>query len=229
VRGRARRGASRARRVAPGPRAAALLAALLAAAFGPGCADSAAPEVAAPEPAAPPVVAVLATGSERATGFAVAPGRVVTVAHAVARGASVRVRIRRGGVRTARLLVRDSRTDLALLAVPRLGGAALRTAAAKGGDSVRLWLLRGGGVATVGAIVRRAVDAHVSAPNASRPLRRPALELDARVRAGDSGAPVVTRAGELAGVVFARSRDAADTAYAVDARAVERLLAATLR
>jgi S1-C subfamily serine protease len=195
------------------------LACVLAGAVGPGCADSA-----SPEPASPPVVAVLATGSERATGFAVAPGRVVTVAHAVADGPSARVRVRGTAVRRAQVLARDDRTDLALLAVPRLRGAELATAAAKGGDSVRMRVLRGRGVATTAATVRRAIDAHVRAPGAERPLDRPALELDARVLAGDSGAPVLTDAGELAGVVFARSRNRPDTAYAVDARAVERLL-----
>jgi hypothetical protein len=74
--------------------------------------------------------------------------------------------------------------------------------------------------------VRRAIDAHVRAPGADRALSRPALELEAHLRAGDSGAPVLTEGGELAGVLFARSRDEADTAYAVDARAVEALLSA---
>jgi hypothetical protein len=73
-------------------------------------------------------------------------------------------------------------------------------------------------------VVRRPIDAQVSAPGAARALSRPALELEARLRAGDSGAPVLTEDGELAGVVFARSRNRADTAYAVDARALRELL-----
>jgi S1-C subfamily serine protease len=54
--------------------------------------------------------------------------------------------------------------------------------------------------------------------------RRRALELRAAVAAGDSGAPVVTTSGRVAGVVFARSRTRAGSAYAVDASAVEALL-----
>jgi S1-C subfamily serine protease len=203
-------------------RPAALVLAL--AALGTGCEDSA-----APEPGGPRVVSVLGAGSERATGFVVSPGRVVTVAHALGRDAAVRVQGARRRSRPARVLVRDARTDLALLAVPRLGGPVLETATAGNEEDVGLLVLRGGRVASAEAAVRRAIDAHVWAPGADRALSRPALELDARLRAGDSGAPVLTESGELAGVLFARSRNDPDTAYAVDAKAIERLLSAARR
>jgi S1-C subfamily serine protease len=192
---------------------------LLVAAIGPGCADSA-----SPEPPAPRVVSVLGTGSERATGFAVAPGRVVTAAHAVAAGAPVRVSAPGGAVRSARVLALDRRADLALLAVPRLRGAGLETATTGSEDRVDVVVVRDGRVVTIATSVRRSIDARVSAPGAGRALRRPALELEARVMSGDSGAPVLTADGELAGVLFARSRNRPDTAYAVDAVAVERVL-----
>jgi S1-C subfamily serine protease len=165
------------------------------------------------------VISVLGAGSERATGFAIAPARVVTVAHAVSPGVSVRTSSGRG-----RVLRRDVRSDLALLSVRGLRARSLETAAVKGGDSVRILLLRRGRVAPASVAVRRAIRAHVSAPGGSGPVTRPALELDARLRAGDSGAPVLTDDGELAGVMFARSRRHDRTAYAVDAQAVERLL-----
>jgi hypothetical protein len=44
------------------------------------------------------------------------------------------------------------------------------------------------------------------------------------VAPGDSGAAVVTDSGELAGIVFAASRNRADTAYAVDASRLRHLL-----
>jgi S1-C subfamily serine protease len=181
-----------------------------------GCGESAPPE--------PPIVSVLTTGSEQATGFAVAPGRVVTVAHAVPGEARVRVRAARGEVRSARVRAVHRQTDLALLAVPRLRAAALETATAGKEDRVSVLVLRDGRVEADDAVVRRPIDAQVSAPGAARALSRPALELEARLRAGDSGAPVLTEDGELAGVVFARSRNRADTAYAVDARALRELL-----
>jgi S1-C subfamily serine protease len=193
------------------------------AALVPGCGDSASPESRSPR-----VVSVLGAGSERATGFVVGGGRVVTVAHAVESSPAVRVRIGGGGPRRASVLELDRRADLALLAVPGLRGPRLGTTTGNEGDA-RVLVLRRRRVVPVAAEVRRAIDASVSAPGDRRPLRRPALELDAGLRAGDSGAPVVTGEGELAGVVFARSRNHADTAYAVDARALERVLSAARR
>jgi S1-C subfamily serine protease len=176
-----------------------------------GCGDS--------EPPRPQVVSVLGAGSERATGFSLAPARVVTVAHAVSPRASIRTS--RGQARVLRV---DARTDLALLAVRGLRAPTLQTAAVEGGDSVRVLLLRRGRITTRSVAVRRAIEAHVSVPGTSRPLSFPGLELDARLRAGDSGAPVLTDDGELAGVLFARSRRDGRTAYAVDAKAVETLV-----
>jgi S1-C subfamily serine protease len=71
--------------------------------------------------------------------------------------------------------------------------------------------------------VRRAIVAHIRTPDGQRIVRRPALELDAAVLPGDSGAPVLTPDGRVAGVVFARSNRRAHTAYAVAASAIGRL------
>jgi S1-C subfamily serine protease len=71
--------------------------------------------------------------------------------------------------------------------------------------------------------VRRAIVAHIRTPDGHRIVRRPALELDAAVLPGDSGAPVLTPDGRVAGVVFARSNRRAHTAYAVAASAIGRL------
>jgi S1-C subfamily serine protease len=205
-----------------GRAAAALVLAL--AALGAGCENSGSQSRAAPR-----VVSVLGTGSERATAFAVAPGKLVTVAHALPPGEAVRVQAGRRRPYRARVLTRDVRTDLAVLAAPRVRGPVIETATASNEDGVRLLVLRGARVASVEAAVRRAIRAHLREPGAARPLTRPALELEVRVRAGDSGAPVLTDGGELAGVVFARSRNDPNAAYAVAAQAVERLLATASR
>jgi S1-C subfamily serine protease len=213
-----RGGRSRTASHGAGPPAAVLALLPVLAATWAGCADSSSPPASGPR-----VVSMVGTGSERATGFTVAPGKVVTVAHAVEPGRPIRVRAGRAALRSARLLHIDRRADLALLAVPGLRGAALGTAAAGDEDRVSVAVLRSGRVATIAAEVRRAIDARVSAPGAGPALRRPALELEARVRAGDSGAPVLTEDGDLAGVLFARSRNRPDTAYAVAAQAVGQL------
>lgn len=184
-----------------------------------GCAE----DSASPETPAPRLVSVLGEGRERATGFAVGAGSVVTVAHAVEGGNVVRVRAGAGS-RPARVVRVDRRADLALLAVRglRTSAADIETAASE--DAVEVMVLRANRTASLPAVVRRAIDARVSAPGAGQPLRRPALELAAHTRAGDSGAPVVGEGGEVTGVVFARSRTRAETAYAVAAQALDRLL-----
>jgi S1-C subfamily serine protease len=166
-------------------------------------------------------VTVRAPGAQEAvgSGFVAGPGRVVTVAHLLERGSSVAVRSPGGRARAARAWRIDRRNDLALLAVPGLRGRPLRTADA--GDEVRLLLVRDGRAVTRVARVRRLIQAHVEAAPDARPRSRPALELAGRIAAGDSGAPVVSAGGEVAGVLFARSRDHARIAYAVDASALE--------
>lgn len=159
-----------------------------------------APTVAAAPPRAPDVVDVR-VGDDRARGFVAGEGLAVTVAH-VLDDAAIAV-----DGRPATLVRVDRRNDLALLRVPGLDGEAPR--------------LGGGGAILLGrpATVVRHVNASVDGG-----ARRPALVLRAPVSAGDSGAPVLTDSGRVAGVLFARSRTRAHTAYAVDAAAVGELL-----
>jgi S1-C subfamily serine protease len=152
-----------------------------------------------------------------ATGIVVGRGRVLTVAHALDGGGAVRV-----DGRAARLLRRDARLDLALLAVPGVRGRAVRFGAAGGPAAVDV--LRGGRPRALAAGLRRRVTATVRGPDGAR--ARPALELAAAVRPGDSGAPVTDAAGRVLGIVFARADAGPPTAWAVDASAVRRLLAA---
>ena len=195
------------------------------------------------------------SGDEIATGFAAGGNRIVTVAHVLgggvaANGRPLRVsRVLRGQVEEglsirARVLRVDRQSDLALLAAPGLtargvaspGPAArgvashgpargLETEAVGSGASVRVLRLRNGRTSSLSVRVRRPIVAHVRVPGAARAVTRPALELAARVAPGDSGAPVISSSGALAGVVFAMSSAREETAYAVDASAVERLLA----
>jgi S1-C subfamily serine protease len=178
-------------------------------------------------PAAPPIVSVRADGGGpggHATGFAVGHGRVVTVAHVVDGAARLAVRAPGGPALAARVVRRDRRADLAVLAVPGMRGPRIRSVAPPADAPVWALVVRDDRLAWRRTQVRRAIVAHVRASPAERALTRPALELEARTRAGDSGAPVVTEGGRLAGVLFARSRSRAGTAYAVDAIALDRLL-----
>ena len=164
------------------------------------------------------------SGPDVATGFGVGGDRVVTVAHVL--GGAVRV----GGV-PARVVRVDRRADLALLRVAGVAGAAPDESGAGdgeeagAGDEVRVLRLRSGRSDSLSGRVRRAIVARVRALGAGRAVTRPALEVDARVAPGDSGAPVVSRSGALVGVVFATSARREGRSYAVDASAVRRLIA----
>jgi S1-C subfamily serine protease len=166
----------------------------------------------------PAVVTIEARGARTATGFVARPERVVTVAHAVGTGL-VTVRGADGVPHQATVLRRDAVLDLAILKVTDLEAAPRPLA--RGGTHVLL--RRGGRAVTAPAIVHRRLDASVRNGDGRLVARRPALELSAPIRAGDSGAPVV-QDGRVTGIVFARSRDRAGIAYAVDASALERLL-----
>lgn len=164
------------------------------------------------------VVSVESRGLRAATGLVVADGRVVTVAHAVGDGPVV-VRGPGGTVRRASVARRDDELDLALLAVP---GLEHDVAPALGRP--RLVVLRDGAATIVPAVVLRRIDARVRHAATDEAVDRPALELSTDIGAGDSGAPVIGSDGRVAGVIFARSRDRAGIAYAVDAAALADLL-----
>ena len=149
---------------------------------------------------------------EVATGFALGPGRVVTVAHVLGTrqpGATVRVAHRR----RATILAIDERNDLALLSAPGLKASAAKLAGATG--DVLVLVLRRHHVHPLLAKVRRPIIARIRTPDGRRVVRRHAFELRADIAPGDSGAPVVTADGRVMGVIFAQSNAREHTAYAV--------------
>ena len=175
------------------------------------------------------LVAPAAGPADVATGVPAGRGRVLTVAHVLEAGGRVSVRGPDGRARRARVARLDRRADLALLDVPGLRAAPLRaegSSPARPARPARLLLRRAGGVEARAVGVRRRIVARFHGPPGTPVRVRPALELAAEVAGGDSGAPVVTAGGRLAGVVYARSRKRAGTAYAVSAPAVAPLLRA---
>jgi S1-C subfamily serine protease len=166
---------------------------------------------AGPPPSGPAVVDVLIvppTGSaELATGFEHGDGRIATVAHLLP-------------ARRARVLALDRRGDLAVLELP---AGTPRPSPLPGSGSPRLLVRRAGRPAAIEATVRRRIDAHIRPRPGAAPVTRPALELEARVRQGDSGAPLVAADGRLLGVLFAQASGPSDTAYAVAAERLDAL------
>jgi hypothetical protein len=157
-----------------------------------------APSVAAAPAVAPRVVRVTMGGADTARGFVAGPGRVVTVAHVLEGTGDVRVDGRR-----AEVVRRDERLDLAVLSVPGVDGPRVRVG---GGSNVVV-------AGRPAAVIRRArarIDGSA--------WRRPVLELRIEVEDGDSGTPVLTPSGRVAGVIFARSTTRPSTAWAVECR-----------
>jgi S1-C subfamily serine protease len=204
------------RGIRPAARAAA---AVCAAAAAGGCGGPGDGGAARDRP--PPVLRVtVASGGlvpEVATGIATGDGRVLTVAHALAGRGAIRA-----GRRRARVLRIDRRLDLALLAVPGLRAPAVRF----GDDArrVRLVVVRGARPRLLRGEIRRRVTVAFREQPSDPPRIRPGIEIAAAIDPGDSGAPVLDGRGRLLGVLYARSRDRAATAWAVDASAVRALL-----
>lgn len=154
--------------------------------------------------------------SQEGTGWIVAPGLVVTNAHVVA-GAE-QVSVTSGGHRLdATVVAFDPRRDLAVLSVRKLSGAALPLGPDLTDNAVAA--VAGypeGGPYTVGAArVRGELRAEGDDIYGASGVTREVYALRAEIRPGNSGGPLLTPQGAVSGVVFARSLDDSQTAYAL--------------
>lgn len=161
------------------------------------------------------------------SGVTVAPGTVLTNAHVVAGAEVVEVRLPDGSTRSAQVVVHDGERDLAVLAVTDHPQSPLAIADATiGAEAVVIGHPGGQDEARVAAarVERRATAVGRDITGATT-AEREVLFLAARLRPGDSGAPVVDRDGRIVGLVFAISPDVPTTAYALDAEELRAVLA----
>ena len=155
------------------------------------------------------------------SGFVYAPDRVMTNAHVVAGVHDPEVQIG-GETELARVVHYDPELDIAVLEVGTHGAPVLKlatgSAAAQEQDPV----------AVVGYPQDGPFDIQTGRIRAEQRLRSPDIygsgtvlrevySLRALVRPGNSGGPIVTPAGQVAGVVFAASVTDRDTGYALTA------------
>lgn len=155
---------------------------------------------------------------QEGSGFVVAPGRVITNAHVVAGVESPTVSVTgQGPALPATVVVFDPARDLAVLAVPELEAEPLPLGAPIGrGESAVVVGFPGGGVFEARpARVRQVVQASGEDIYGSPGVVREVYSLATRVQPGSSGGPVLDAAGDVVGVVFARSLDDPGTGYAV--------------
>ncbi|GGN09825.1 putative membrane-associated serine protease [Terrabacter tumescens] len=153
---------------------------------------------------------------QEGTGWVLSPGRIVTNAHVVAGADEVRVQ---GGdqVLRARVVVFDSRRDLAVLSVPGLllpplplGGELKR------GDSAAVpGYPLDGPYRVVSARVRAQLDARGLDIYGRERVVREIYSLAATVQPGNSGGPLLDTNGQVVGVIFAKSLEDDSTGYAL--------------
>jgi S1-C subfamily serine protease len=178
------------------------------------------PVRAAFEQAADATVFVTALGCpalQQGSGFVAAADLIVTNAHVIAGGSTVQVGVG-GRNREAVPVLFDPELDIAVLRVAGLGVAPLTLAAGeveRGTIGAAVGHPLGGPLAGEPAVVLRRLDATGRDIYGSGRVVRPVYELQARVRPGNSGGPVVDPSGTVIGVVFSRSAADAGIGYAV--------------
>jgi S1-C subfamily serine protease len=152
------------------------------------------------------------------TGFAVARGYVVTNAHVIAGGRTVRIRAQDGPSLDAIVVFDDPELDVALLWVPSLDAAPLRFATSdprRGATGATLGFPHGGALQIEPAAVSGAYDATGRDIYGEQRITRKILELRAIVDQGDSGGPLILTDGTVGGVVFAEARTDESVGYAL--------------
>ena len=157
-------------------------------------------------------------GGVEGTGFFYAPGRLMTNAHVVAGVTRPEVEVGGSSV-VASVVLYDADLDIAVLALPDAGvpRLAFDTTAEPGDD-----------VASVGYPEDGPYDVQAGRIRSQQRLRSPDIygegtvirqvySLRALIRPGNSGGPILTSAGDVAGMVFAASVSDQDTGYALTA------------
>ncbi len=157
------------------------------------------------------------------SGFVVAPERIMTNAHVVAGTSTVQVDTARGRL-DATVVLFDPSKDVAILAVPGLNAPVIPLAesAGKSGESSIVLGYPGGGPYTASAArVRETLELTGPDIYKSNTVERQVYTVRGRVRAGNSGGPLVDTDGQVLGVVFGAAVTDDDTGYVLTLKEVE--------
>jgi S1-C subfamily serine protease len=157
---------------------------------------------------------------QEGSGFIVADRYVVTNAHVVAGVDDPEVQSQTLGSEPAVIVLFDPDVDLALLLVEEPVGPTLSLATEpieRGAAGAVLGYPEGGPLDATRAAVRRTIDALGLDIYGRSEVERSVLELQTRVRPGNSGGPFVLADGRVGGVVFAASSAEDDIGYAITA------------
>jgi S1-C subfamily serine protease len=161
------------------------------------------------------------------TGFVIAPNRVMSNAHVVAGSDSVTVQAD-GQSYDATVVSYDPNADISILDVPNLPQRPLVFAeqpAKSGTDAVVLGYPGGGDFAATPARVREIIELNGPDIYRTTTVNREVYTIRGTVRQGNSGGPMINRAGQVLGVVFGAAVDDNDTGFVLTANEVSRQLA----
>lgn len=155
--------------------------------------------------------------SSTGSGFVIAADRVVTNAHVVAGVETPVVELPGVAAREGRIVYFDPVDDLAVIAVDDLGAQPLAFSAtlAAGTAAVVQGYPHGGPFTMVSAAVLSSGTATVPDIYDEAWSPREIYSLQAEVRPGNSGGPLLTEDGAVAGVVFARAENDPERGYAM--------------
>lgn len=171
--------------------------------------------------AGPSTVKVVAIGcgeEQEGSGFAVSPDLYVTNAHVVAGTRNITVIAPGGRTALASPVYFDPRFDLAVLRTVPLGVPPLRvdgSYVARGAPAVVLGYPEGGPFDARRAGIVTRFEAQGRDIYDNQLTDRAVYQLQAVVRPGNSGGPLVSPGGEVVGVVFSRSASNPDVGYAL--------------
>lgn len=155
--------------------------------------------------------------NQSGSGFVVAPDRIVTNAHVVAGVAQPVVEAPNGQALDGRVVYVDSDDDLAVIAVSGLQAPALALSPtlAPGDDAVVDGYPFGGPFVTGAATVLSVSTENIANIYGTGSTPREVYALAATVNPGNSGGPLLTTDGTVAGVVFAKAAARDDLGYAM--------------
>ena len=156
------------------------------------------------------------------SGFVYAPQHVMTNAHVVAGVGTPRVEVG-GSTLSARVVLFDPDTDIAVLYVPDLDRPALSFAQAgapNGANAIVVGYPEDGPFTAHSARVRNRIQARGSDIYSENEVTRDVYGVRSIVRPGNSGGPLLTPDAKVYGVVFAAATDDPETGYALTAAEV---------
>lgn len=155
--------------------------------------------------------------NQTGTGFVVSPGRVVTNAHVVAGVPEPVVEVPGGSALRGRVVYFDSQHDLAVLAVDGLRSAPLPLGSdlPAGSPAAFAGYPHGGPFQSKPATVQDIATVLVPDIYGDNPEPEDVYRLAGDVQPGNSGGPLLSTDGLVAGVVFAKATTGSSVGYAI--------------